>query len=890
MPPRPIPTRKAALLVLGALLLSAAPPVRADDAGGLLRYAVRPASSSGGGGDAGRSLAAADFDRDGIPDLAVGLADAGDRRTGPGRIRVHPGLPRATGTPFGDPVLELDLPFAPDLLAAGDFDRDGVADLVAASRSETTLLWLPGRKDGGFRPTIDLPLPGAPTALAAGFLDVVDGLDDLALAVDGAAGPELLLFRSAEPSFTREPLRLPLEAPATSLALADVTGGRGRDLVAAAGESLLVLRGADRLVRGEIPPAGELDRLAVPFAPVALAAGDFLGAWARNEDRRQLALLGPAGEVAVVHDRRGLGPKGAGWSLRPVAGTPLTAKTAASDGAPALLLPVRQEASGTDGLAVHRPGSGLEIVALPAPARGDAPLMKSGRETLRPAARRAVRPEPLAAALPATLDGDALTDLVTLDAKGDVDVVVSALSQTFVVTSPSLGQDASPGDGVCATAGGACTLPAALAEAKAASGADTIRFAISPDGPTVVPRTIFVDSTLTIDHTVTIEGPNQGGAPIVLDGTGVPLANPVIFVPSPTSGVVLRGITVRFDPGEGNQGGHGVHLQGNGHLLEGCRILGDGGDGRGRALDVEQGGHRIGGSAAGAGNVVGGAPSGTGVLVRASAGTGIQILGNRIGPAADGSPLGNQGPGIETIEAKGVSIGSHDAPNEIAYNGGDGIVHRAGEGVVISGNSIHDNGDLGIDLSPGFGSDGVTPNDGPLDSDEGPNALFDFPVLDFASTDGNELVVHGERGAVWGVAVELFANATCDPSGHGEADGFLSRTVFSTLTPTILIDVHQPVPAGAWITATATELLSDNTSEISNCVPVVFCDEGVQDRVIEGQVLSGTTRAAACRQITARGGTRVTGDVTFEAGKRIILGDGFSIASGASFRAVVGSP
>lgn len=45
----------------------------------------------------------------------------------------------------------------------------------------------------------------------------------------------------------------------------------------------------------------------------------------------------------------------------------------------------------------------------------------------------------------------------------------------------------------------------------------------------------------------------------------------------------------------------------------------------------------------------------------------------------------------------------------------------------------------------------------------------------------------------------------------------------------------------------------------------------------------------ACDTITAGDGFQVeaTGDVTFRAGRRIVLGDGFSVASGGSFRAVV---
>src|SRR5262245_10709577 len=54
-----------------------------------------------------------------------------------------------------------------------------------------------------------------------------------------------------------------------------------------------------------------------------------------------------------------------------------------------------------------------------------------------------------------------------------------------------------------------------------------------------------------------------------------------------------------------------------------------------------------------------------------------------------------------------------------------GVVVRNGAvGNTITGNSIHDNTGLGIDL----GDDGVTPND-PSDADSGANNLQNFPII-----------------------------------------------------------------------------------------------------------------------------------------------------------------
>lgn len=67
-------------------------------------------------------------------------------------------------------------------------------------------------------------------------------------------------------------------------------------------------------------------------------------------------------------------------------------------------------------------------------------------------------------------DGAARCDLGAAEA-------MAITSATFVVDSESDGVDASPGDGICASASGACTLRAAVMEANTKPGPDRIEFA-----------------------------------------------------------------------------------------------------------------------------------------------------------------------------------------------------------------------------------------------------------------------------------------------------------------------------------------------------------------------------------------------------------------------------
>ena len=88
---------------------------------------------------------------------------------------------------------------------------------------------------------------------------------------------------------------------------------------------------------------------------------------------------------------------------------------------------------------------------------------------------------------------------------------VAAAPLTFVVNSAADAPDATSGDGVCSTMAGLCTLRAAIQEANAHSGPDTITFNIPGTGV----QTIQISSTLPVlsDMSgVTIDGFTQPGA------------------------------------------------------------------------------------------------------------------------------------------------------------------------------------------------------------------------------------------------------------------------------------------------------------------------------------------------------------------------------------------
>jgi len=230
------------------------------------------------------------------------------------------------------------------------------------------------------------------------------------------------------------------------------------------------------------------------------------------------------------------------------------------------------------------------------------------------------------------------------------------------------------------------------------------------------------------------------------------------------------------------------------------------------------------------------------------AGSGVLIAGNKLGLNADDQPVLGSVTGISMVNyylgpVQDVVIGG-SAPgegNEIAGNLLSGInVANTFSGVRISGNSIHDNGGLGIDLITSGFLTGVTPND-PLDADMGGNDVQNFPVLDSAASNGSSTTVDGSLNSLANQAftVEFFATPTCDPAGYGEGAAYLgSTTVITDSAGNAAFSATLPngAPAGSAITATAAQNAGGSTSEFSACVTAVVAPNLAADIDGDGDV------------------------------------------------------
>lgn len=234
---------------------------------------------------------------------------------------------------------------------------------------------------------------------------------------------------------------------------------------------------------------------------------------------------------------------------------------------------------------------------------------------------------------------------------------------------------------------------------------------------------------------------------------------------------------------------------------------------------------------------------------------GTQIINNKIGTDRTGTSAVPNGEGI--VMGCTGSLENVIRDNLIAYNHGDAIrsepdfrfgnFHHEN---AIRHNSIFRNDGLGINWSPPpFGTiDGSTPNDA-CDADvSGSNFLQNFPVLTKAETDGSSTTIEGtlNSNASQTFEIELYSNDVADPSGFGEGQTYLDVVTIATdgsCNGSFSIVLPFAVPAGKFVTATATNS-TGNTSEFSAVFEVVsICDSALTDTGTRITVGAGPSRA-----------------------------------------------
>jgi hypothetical protein len=268
----------------------------------------------------------------------------------------------------------------------------------------------------------------------------------------------------------------------------------------------------------------------------------------------------------------------------------------------------------------------------------------------------------------------------------------------------------------------------------------------------------------------------------------------------------------------------------------------------------------VGGTVAGARNVVSGLNKGIVIIGTGTSGNIVQ--GNYIGTDATGTTaVGNVNVGVlVSEEATNNTIGGTDsaAGNLIARNTGIGVGvgvdgnDTATTGNRIVGNRIFANAEPGIDL----GQDGITAN--ASGTRNGPNNLQNYPVLTAASGTGVSGTLSSTASATF--RIEVFANPTAVRQGQT----FLGCVTTST-NGSGAASFAATVPAltaGQFVTTTATNTATGDTSEFS--VPLTVTASGPPPTITSVSPPSGDIRGGASVTITGTG--FVAGQTTVQFG------------------------
>jgi len=171
----------------------------------------------------------ADFDRDGLPDLAV------SDRAEQGAVLVRRGL---GGGLFGEQT-EYPSP-RPTAMVTTDLDGDGWLDLALASDGQDTVAVLHGAP-AGFGPATSYPVTGLNGCIAVGDLDG-DGIQDLVVTSGTKTGAAVVLRGLPGGAFDQG-TPFPVAEDPRGVAIADLNGDRRPDLAVSsyAGKELVVL-------------------------------------------------------------------------------------------------------------------------------------------------------------------------------------------------------------------------------------------------------------------------------------------------------------------------------------------------------------------------------------------------------------------------------------------------------------------------------------------------------------------------------------------------------------------------------------------------------------------------------------------------------------------------
>jgi trimeric autotransporter adhesin len=451
------------------------------------------------------SAVVADIDSDGINDLIIGRN--GSISIQRGDINAFAPKTQAAWeairdlrfiSPFESETRTIGLPIAVDFVQTGDFTRDGNVDVITASRNANELVLLIGDGKGNFSEPREIFVGGNVSVMTVGDVNRLDGLPDVIVGV----GNEVLVYQGLGDILSREPSRISLSNNVETIAVGQLDANTFTDIAVGNGNQISIISGGD--------DKNEVNDLPQSFGVRSLVVGDFVP---DREFRSEIATLDESGTIHIlsrgdldtrpvtkheamasqVRDYKAKGypipqrflnqmskedllepvksvePDNQIWNEYDQFFGGVPSRSVSSN---AILTSGRLSNSGEDLIVLDSDNNQINVMPM-AVAESE-----SGERASYIGKRQSVKfdleSSPIVA-ITGRFNFDSEKDLLVLQSgKAEASTIVSAPQASFTVNNAGDAIDNNLGNGICATAGGVCTLRAAIMESNKLAGSDSI--------------------------------------------------------------------------------------------------------------------------------------------------------------------------------------------------------------------------------------------------------------------------------------------------------------------------------------------------------------------------------------------------------------------------------